>query len=132
MVAHSVGPPLASKAVPWLQLARLTSGVWALMAIRVGAIPAGVVTGWRLHAMLDQRQIYRISYGLLIVAALKLLWDGMGGLFRLNTHNRWMPEICASSSADAVAEWTQKPPRSGTLPLTKMHNVRRRCVFRRT
>lgn len=78
MVAHSVGPPLASKAVPWLQLARLTSGVWALMAIRVGAIPAGVVTGWRPHAMLDQRQIYRISYGWLIVAALKLLWDGMG------------------------------------------------------
>jgi uncharacterized membrane protein YfcA len=105
MVAHSGGPPLAmyllplglskemyagttsmfftvgnvTKAVPWLLLARTTSGVLALMAVCVWAIPAGVVSGWRLHSMLDQRQIYRICYGLLVVAALKLLWDGVSG-----------------------------------------------------
>lgn len=105
MVAHSGGPPLAmyllplglskemyagttsmfftvgnvTKAVPWLLLARPTSGVLALMAVCVWAIPAGVVSGWRLHSMLDQRQIYRICYGLLVVAALKLLWDGVSG-----------------------------------------------------
>lgn len=105
MVAHSGGPPLAmyllplglskemyagttsmfftvgnaSKALPWLLLAKPNSGVWTLMVICVGAIPVGVVAGWRLHAMLDQRQIYRICYGLLVVAALKLLWDGVSG-----------------------------------------------------
>ncbi|MFP3552262.1 sulfite exporter TauE/SafE family protein [Paraburkholderia sp. SIMBA_049] len=105
MVAHSGGPPLAmyllplglskevyagttslfftvgnaTKAVPWLLLAKPTFHVWTLMAVCVCAIPVGVVSGWRLHAKLDQRQVYRICYGLLVVAALKLLWDGVTG-----------------------------------------------------
>jgi uncharacterized membrane protein YfcA len=105
MVAHSGGPPLAmyllplglskkiyagttslfftvgnaTKAVPWLLLVRPTAGVWELMAICLLAIPAGVWLGWRLHGALDQRQIYRACYGLLVVTALKLLWDGVFG-----------------------------------------------------
>ena len=105
MVAHSGGPPLAmyllplgltkeiyagttslfftvgnaTKAVPWLLLVKPTIGVWELMAICLLAIPAGVWLGWRLHGVLDQRQIYRTCYGLLIVTALKLLWDGISG-----------------------------------------------------
>jgi uncharacterized membrane protein YfcA len=49
----------ATKAVPWLLLAKSTVGVWALMAICLLAIPSGVWLGWRLHGRLDQRQIYR-------------------------------------------------------------------------
>lgn len=105
MVAHSGGPPLAmyllplglskdiyagttslfftvgnmTKAVPWLLLVKLDVGVWTLMAICLFAVPAGVSLGWRLHGALDQRQIYRICYGLLVVTALKLLWDGASG-----------------------------------------------------
>ncbi|WP_024518650.1 sulfite exporter TauE/SafE family protein [Bradyrhizobium sp. Tv2a-2] len=105
MVAHSGGPPLAmyllplglskdiyagttslfftvgnaTKAVPWLLLVRPTAGVWELMAVCVLAIPGGVWLGWRLHGALDQRQIYRACYGLLVVTALKLLWDGVSG-----------------------------------------------------
>jgi uncharacterized membrane protein YfcA len=105
MVAHSGGPPLAmyllplglskeiyagttslfftvgnaTKAVPWLLLVRPTGNVWALMAICLLAIPAGVWLGWRLQGRLDQRQMYRIVYALLIVTALKLLWDGVSG-----------------------------------------------------
>jgi uncharacterized membrane protein YfcA len=105
MVAHSGGPPLAmyllplglskeiyagttslfftvgnaTKALPWLLLVRPTAGVWELMAICLLAIPAGVWLGWRLHGTLDQRQIYRACYGLLVVTALKLLWDGLSG-----------------------------------------------------
>jgi hypothetical protein len=105
MVAHSGGPPLAmyllplglskeiyagttslfftvgnaTKAVPWLLLVRPTSGVWELMAFCLAAIPAGVWLGWRLHGALDQRQIYRVCYGLLVVTAVKLLWDGVSG-----------------------------------------------------
>ena len=105
MVAHSGGPPLAMyllplglskqvyagttsmfftvgnviKAVPWLLLVRPTGNVWILMAICLLAIPAGVWLGWRLHGRLDQRQIYRACYGLLVVTALKLLWDGVSG-----------------------------------------------------
>jgi uncharacterized membrane protein YfcA len=105
MVAHSGGPPLAmyllplgltkdiyagttslfftvgnaTKAVPWLLLVRPTSGVWELMGFCLLAIPAGVWLGWRLHGALDQRQIYRACYGLLVVTAVKLLWDGVSG-----------------------------------------------------
>jgi uncharacterized membrane protein YfcA len=105
MVAHSGGPPLAmyllplglskelyagttslfftvgnaTKAVPWLMLVRPSADVWVLMAICLFAIPAGVWLGWRLHGSLDQRQIYRLCYGLLVATALKLLWDGVSG-----------------------------------------------------
>jgi uncharacterized membrane protein YfcA len=105
MVAHSGGPPLAMyllplglsklvyagttslfftvgnalKAVPWLLLSRPTGPVWTLMALCLPAIPAGVWLGWRLHGRLDQRQTYRACYGLLVVTALKLLWDGVAG-----------------------------------------------------
>lgn len=105
MVAHSGGPPLAIyllplglskqvyagttslfftvgnliKAAPWLALARPTGAVWALTAICLLAIPSGVWFGWRLHGKLDQRQMYRACYGLLVVTAMKLLWDGVSG-----------------------------------------------------
>jgi hypothetical protein len=68
----------AIKAVPWLLLVRPSHNVWIVMAICLLAIP-GVWLGWRLHARLDQRQIYRACYALLIVTALKLLWDGVSG-----------------------------------------------------
>jgi uncharacterized membrane protein YfcA len=105
MVAHSGGPPLAMyllplglakevyagttslfftvgnaiKAVPWLFLTMPTELVWILMAICLPAIPAGVWLGWRMHGRLDQRQLYRACYGLLVVTASKLLWDGVAG-----------------------------------------------------
>jgi uncharacterized membrane protein YfcA len=105
MVAHSGGPPLAIyllplglskqvyagttslfftvgnilKAAPWLALARPVGAVWSLMAICLFAIPSGVWLGWRLHAKLDQRQMYKACYVLLVVTAMKLLWDGVSG-----------------------------------------------------
>ncbi|MDH0863346.1 sulfite exporter TauE/SafE family protein [Mitsuaria sp. GD03876] len=105
MVAHSGGPPLAMyllplglskqvyagttslfftvgnllKAAPWLLLAKPTGTVWSLMAICLLAIPSGVWLGWRLHARLDQRQLYTACYGLLVITAIKLLWDGVSG-----------------------------------------------------
>jgi uncharacterized membrane protein YfcA len=105
MVAHSGGPPVAMyllplglskelyagttslfftvsnavKGVPWLLLVKPTGNVWTLMAICLLAIPTGVWLGWRLHGRLDQRQLYQACYGLLVVTALKLLWDGVSG-----------------------------------------------------
>ena len=45
-------------------------------------IPLGVWLGWRLHEGLDQKQLYRLCYGLLAITALKLLWDGVAGIVR--------------------------------------------------
>ena len=105
MVAHSGGPPLAMyllplgmskelyagttslfftvgnavKAVPWLLLVKPTGAVWTLMGISLFAVPSGVWAGWKLHQRLDQRQLYRACYGLLVVTGVKLLWDGVSG-----------------------------------------------------
>jgi uncharacterized membrane protein YfcA len=108
MVAHSGGPPVAmyllplglpksiyagttfmffvfanfAKVGPWLLLARPTRELWLLMALALPVIPFGVWSGWRLHERLDQQQLYRACYALLIVVALKLLWDGLSGYAR--------------------------------------------------
>jgi uncharacterized protein len=108
MVAHSGGPPVAmyllplglpksvyagttfmffvfgnlAKVGPWLVLARPDRELWLLMALALPVIPFGVWSGWRLHERLDQQQLYRICYALLVVVALKLLWDGLSGYAR--------------------------------------------------
>jgi uncharacterized membrane protein YfcA len=108
MVAHSGGPPLAmyllplgmskelyagttsmfftvancTKAAPWLLLADLNGAAWTLMGLSLLAVPTGVWVGWRLHQRLDQLRLYRACYGLLVLTALKLLWDGVSGYVR--------------------------------------------------
>jgi uncharacterized membrane protein YfcA len=68
-----------TKVVPWLLLVKPSITVWAAMALASPAIPLGVWTGWKLHQRLDQRQLYRACYGLLVVTALNLLWNGISG-----------------------------------------------------
>jgi uncharacterized membrane protein YfcA len=106
MIAHSGGPPVAmyllplglSKALyagttatffcianlakvgPWLVLGRPDAALWTLIGLCALTVPVGVWAGWRLHQHLDQRQLYRVLYGLLVVVALKLFWDGARGL----------------------------------------------------
>jgi uncharacterized membrane protein YfcA len=105
MIAHSGGPPLAMyllplglekhvyagttslffaignviKAGPWLLLAHPTRDAWLLMGICLPFVPLGVWAGYRLHERLDQQQLYRACYALLVVTALKLMWDGVHG-----------------------------------------------------
>jgi uncharacterized membrane protein YfcA len=47
--------------------------------INMPVILLGVWSGWQLHGRLNQVQLYRACYALLIVVALKLLWDGARG-----------------------------------------------------
>jgi uncharacterized protein len=108
MVAHAGGPPLAMyllplglakqvyagttsliftvanavKVVPWLWLVQPTEQVWVLMALCAPVIPLGVWVGWKLHQRLNQLQLYRACYALLVITALKLLWDGVSGYLR--------------------------------------------------
>ncbi len=105
MVAHSGGPPLIAylltrglpkavyagtssafftignvfKAVPWLIIAQPDRNVWLLMLVLVPVVPLGVWAGWKLHNRLDQKELTRACYLLLIVTSLKLVWDGLRG-----------------------------------------------------
>lgn len=65
--------------VPWLLLARPDAKVWMVMAICLFTVPFGVPLVWQLRGRLDQRQVYRACYGLLVVTAAKLFWDGASG-----------------------------------------------------
>lgn len=108
MVAHAGGPPVAMyllplglpsavyagttflyfvfsnlvKVGPWLAIVEPTREFWLLMALVLPAIPTGIWAGWVLHTRLDQRQLYGACYALLVVVALKLLWDGAAGYAR--------------------------------------------------
>jgi uncharacterized protein len=108
MVAHAGGPPVAMyllrlglpsavyagttflyfvfsnlvKVGPWLAIAEPTREFWLLMAIVLPAIPTGMWSGWVLHTRLDQRQLYGACYALLVVVALKLMWDGIAGYWQ--------------------------------------------------
>jgi uncharacterized protein len=103
MVAHAGGPPLAMyllplgldkalyagttsltftvgnivKIGPWLWLAQPKADAWLLMALCLPFVPLGVTAGWAFHERLNQQQMYRACYGLLIVVGVKLLWDGV-------------------------------------------------------
>lgn len=106
MVAHAGGPPVAMyllrrglpKAVlagttsllftvanavkvgPWLLLPREASpAFWILMAASLPLVPLGVWAGWNLHSRLDGPALYRVCYGLLVLTALKLVYDGLSG-----------------------------------------------------
>jgi uncharacterized membrane protein YfcA len=67
------------KVGPWLVLAPPTPELWWLIALSVPVIVVGVWVGWRLHARLDQRQMYSACYALLVLVGLKLLWDALKG-----------------------------------------------------
>lgn len=105
MVAHSGGPPIAmyllplglakavyagttsivftainlAKAGPWLVLGQPDRALWLLTALCAPVVPLGIHAGWLLHERLSHRQMYRACYGLLVVTACKLLWDGLRG-----------------------------------------------------
>jgi uncharacterized protein len=105
MIAHSGGPPVAMyllplglpkseyagttfmffivgnlvKVGPWLAFVDLDRQFWTLLTINLPVIVFGVWSGWQLHERLDQAQLYRACYCLLVVVALKLLWDGARG-----------------------------------------------------
>jgi uncharacterized membrane protein YfcA len=105
MVAHSGGPPVAMyllplglpksvyagttfmffvvanvlKVGPWLALAPLTPQFWLLLAVSVPVTVLAVWTGWRVHERIDQLQLYRLCYALLVVVGAHLLWKGLAG-----------------------------------------------------
>ena len=105
MVAHSGGPPLAMyllplglpkeiyagttslffttgnaiKLAPWLLLGARPGWLWPMVLLCLPAVPLGISAGLRFHGRLNQCHLYRICYGLLVVTALNLLWDGIAG-----------------------------------------------------
>src|SRR5262245_15112414 len=64
---------------PWLLLVELSREFYLLFAISIPVMILATWNGWLVHQRVNQFQLYRACYGLLVVVALKLLWDGLKG-----------------------------------------------------
>lgn len=107
-VAHAGGPPVAmymlARGLPKTQLVGTTialftlgnwlklppylvlgldnrQALWAALAF-APAVPLGIRLGRIVHDKLDQKKLFLACYGLLSVAALKLIWDAARALLR--------------------------------------------------
>lgn len=68
------------KLIPYAWLGQFSAENLTTSLILAPIAPLGVWLGLRLHRLVSQELFYRISYGMMIVASIKLLWDGIGGV----------------------------------------------------
>ena len=62
---------------PYLWLGQFTEENLTTSLILAPAVPLGVWLGWRLNRVLSLEFFYKLCYGLLFVAGVKLIWDGL-------------------------------------------------------
>lgn len=67
------------KLVPYAWLGQFAAQNLTTSLILAPVAPLGVWLGLRLHRLVSQQLFYRISYAAMIVAGVKLLWDGIAG-----------------------------------------------------
>ena len=67
------------KLVPYAMLGQLHFGNLATSLLFAPLAPLGIWLGVRLHRRLSERTFYAISYALLFVTGLKLIWDALAG-----------------------------------------------------
>ncbi len=68
------------KLVPYFWLGQFTSSTLLTALVLAPLAPLGVYLGSFLHHRMDDQWFYRICYGLLTLAGIKLLFDGIRGL----------------------------------------------------
>ncbi len=64
---------------PYLWLGQFSTQNLSTSLILMPAVPLGVWLGWRLIKVIDPITFYKISYALLFVAGVKLIYDGLSG-----------------------------------------------------
>ncbi len=64
------------KIPPYFLLGQFSWQTLSMSVLLLPFVPVGVLIGFYLHRMVDQQRFTHIVYGLLLLAGLKLLWDG--------------------------------------------------------
>ena len=62
---------------PYLWLGQFSEANLTTSLVLAPAVPLGVWLGWRLNKILPLELFYKLCYGLLFVAGIKLVWDGL-------------------------------------------------------
>ena len=65
------------KVWPYLWLGQFSAENLTTSLILAPAVPLGVWLGWRLNRALSLEFFYKLCYGLLFLAGIKLVWDGL-------------------------------------------------------
>jgi uncharacterized membrane protein YfcA len=71
----------AVKVVPYLALGQFSPVNLMTSAVLLPLAPLGTLAGVRLVKIVPQATFYRITYSVVFVISLKLIWDGLNGLF---------------------------------------------------
>ena len=67
----------AIKLAPYAWLGLLPVGNLETAAVLAPLVPLGIWLGWTLHRALSMNGFYRICYGMVLLAGIKLLYDGL-------------------------------------------------------
>lgn len=70
-----------AKLIPYAWLGQFSTENLSMSLVLAPAAPVGVWLGLRLHRLVSQALFYKLSYGMMILASIKLLWDGIAGSF---------------------------------------------------
>ncbi len=62
---------------PYLWLGQFSEANLTTSLVLAPAVPLGVWLGWRLNKILPLELFYKLCYGLMFVAGIKLVWDGL-------------------------------------------------------
>ncbi len=68
------------KLVPYFFLGQFSSENLLMSLMLAPFVPIGIIVGFRLHAIVSQNTFTKVAYGLLLVAGVKLLWDGVAAI----------------------------------------------------
>lgn len=64
---------------PYLWLGQFSNDNLGTSLLLMPAVPVGVWLGWRLIKVIDPETFYKVCYGLLFMAGIKLIHDGLKG-----------------------------------------------------
>jgi len=69
------------KLAPYAWLGQLAPENLMTSAVLLPFAPIGIVLGLWLHNIIPEKPFFRVIYGMIFIVGLKLLWDGLAGLF---------------------------------------------------
>ncbi len=69
-----------AKIIPYALIGQFSAENLTTALVLAPMAPIGIFLGLKLHKLVSQELFYKLSYGMMVIAAVKLLWDGIAGM----------------------------------------------------